>query len=126
MHRALLRVLAWLGAVVVLLHAPVLHAKGVDPQKLALPKGPASIEGLGRNFTTSLASGTSSYGVDIAVPPAVGAFGPKLGLDYDSGGGMSELGMGWRLGGVPSIRRRVDQGLPRFDDIDSFELSGIG
>jgi hypothetical protein len=101
-------------------------AKGVDAQKLSLPQGPASIEGLGRNFTASLASGTSSYGIDIAVPPAVGGFSPRLSLEYDSGGGVSELGMGWRPGGVPRIRRRVDQGLPRFDESDSFELSGLG
>jgi hypothetical protein len=126
MRRFLLPTLAGLFGAVAIFFAPKVHAKSVDPQKLALPKGPGSIEGLGRNFTTSLASGTSSYGVDIAVPPAVGGFAPKLSLEYDSGGGLSEVGLGWRLGGVPSIRRRVDQGLPRFDDTDAFELSGVG
>src|SRR5215208_1678943 len=102
------------------------RASGVDPTKISLPNGPASIEGLGRNFAPSLASGTAAYGVDIAVPPAVGGFGPKLSLDYDGGGGVSEVGMGWSIGGLPSIRRRVDEGLPRFDAGDSFELAGIG
>jgi hypothetical protein len=101
-------------------------ASGVDPTRISLPKGPGSIEGLGRSFVPSLATGTASYGVDIAVPPAVGGFSPKLALEYDGGSGVSELGLGWHLGGVPSVRRRVEDGLPRFDDTDSFELAGLG
>ncbi len=61
------------------------HATGIDPTHISLPKGPASIEGLGRNFVPSLSSGTSFYGIDIAGPPAVAGFGPKLSLEYDSG-----------------------------------------
>src|SRR4029434_10639956 len=48
-----------------------------------------------------------------------------LALEYDAGGGVSELGLGWRLGGVPSIRRRVEEGLARFDLSAPFEISGI-
>ncbi len=102
------------------------RAGGIEPTHISLPKGPGSIEGLGRNFVPSLSSGTASYGVDIAVPSGAGAFSPKLGLEYDSGGGVSELGMGWRLGGVPVVRRRTENGLPRFDETDKFELVGLG
>ncbi len=101
------------------------HAWGIDPTHISLPKGPASIEGLGRNFVPSLSSGTSSYGIDIVVPPAVAGFGPKLSIDYDSGGGASELGIGWKLGGLPAVRRRTENGLPRFDSSDAFEVSGM-
>jgi RHS repeat-associated protein len=101
-------------------------ANGTDPTRISLPNGPASIEGLGRDFVPSLSSGTASFGVDIAVPPAANGFSPKLSLDYDAGGGVSELGLGFRLGGLPSIRRRTENGLPRFDDTDAFELSGVG
>jgi RHS repeat-associated protein len=101
-------------------------AGSVSPSHLSLPSGPASVEGLGRNFVPSLASGTASYGIDIALPPAVHGFGPSLSLDYDSGGGVSEVGMGWQIGGVPSLRRRVDDGLPRFDESDAWELTGLG
>jgi len=110
-----------------ILAAPLtVQANGVASTKISLPTGPASIEGLGKNFTASLASGTASYEVDIAVPPAAGGFAPHLSLDYDGGGGVSELGLGWKLGGLLSVRRRVDQGLPRFDKTDAFELSGAG
>ena len=102
------------------------RGSGLDPARLSLPKGPASIEGLGRNFVPSLSSGTSSYGIDISVPPAVAGFGPKLSLEYDSGSGVSELGMGWKLGGLPSVRRRTENGLPKFDATDAFEVTGLG
>jgi RHS repeat-associated protein len=97
-----------------------------EPTLIALPSGPASIEGLGRSFSPSLASGTASYGVDIALPPSAGGFAPKLSLEYDSGGGVTEVGMGWRLGGIPRVRRRTEEGLPRFDITDEFEITELG
>jgi len=113
-------------ALALCIFSPTAQASGIDATRISLPKGPASIEGLGRNFVPSLSSGTSSYGIDIAVPPAVAGFGPKLSLDYDSGGGVSELGMGWKLGGLPSVRRRTENGLPKFDSSDAFEVTGLG
>src|SRR5258706_15240755 len=95
--------------------ASAASAGNIQATHISLPKGPASVEGLGRNFVPSLASGTASYGVDIAVPPGAGSFRPTVGLEYDSGGGVSELGLGWKLGGIPSLRRRTQGGLPRFD-----------
>lgn len=103
------------------------RANGIDPTKISLPKGPGSIEGLASaNFSPSLSSGSASYEIPIAVPPASAGFGPKLCLAYDSSGGVSEIGIGWRIGGIPKIRRRTENGLPRFDDTDPFELVGIG
>ena len=116
---------AFTSGLALILSSQTAVASGLDATRLSLPKGPASIEGLGRNFVPSLSSGTSSYGVDIAVPPAVAGFGPKLSLDYDSGGGVSELGLGWKLGGLPSVRRRTENGLPRFDTTDAFEVTGL-
>ncbi len=108
------------------LSASALHAKGLDATRISLPKGPGSVEGLGKSFSPSLASGTASYGVDIAVPPAAAGHAPKLSLDYDSGGGISDLGIGWQLGGVAEIRRRTENGLPKFDESDAFEIVGFG
>src|SRR5512133_1358177 len=101
-------------------------AAGINAARLSLPKGPGSVEGLGRTFEASPASGTASYGVDIAAPPAIGGFGPALSLVYDGGTGATELGLGWSLGGLPKIRRRTEDGLPRFDATDHFELVGFG
>ncbi len=102
------------------------QASGLDPATISLPKGPASVEGLGRSFEPSLASGTASYGVAIEMPPAPGGFVPSLSLEYDSGGGVTELGMGWRLAGLPRVRARTQEGLPRFDGSDTYELAGLG
>lgn len=115
----------WLTSLVLALSNPA-RAAGVAPTRISLPQGPGSVEGLGRSFVPSIASGTAAFGVDIAVPPSAGSFAPKLGLDYDGGSGASELGTGWRLSGVPSIRVRTDNGLPRFNSSDAFELVGLG
>jgi hypothetical protein len=121
--RFLKRAVACAAALVTLV-APFTEARagGVESTKISLPKGPASIEGLGGAFAPSLASGTAAYGVDLLMPPAVRGFIPKLSLDYDGGSGASELGVGWRIGGIPSIRRRTNNGLPRFDESDALEL----
>src|SRR5690242_18589366 len=107
---AALVVVAFLAAA-----TPSHAANGTDPTRISLPSGPGSIEGLGKNFVPSLASGTASFGIDIVVPPASGGFAPKLSFAYEGGSGVSELGMGWRFAGTPRIRRRVDNGLPKFD-----------
>ncbi|HEU4408222.1 MAG TPA: FG-GAP-like repeat-containing protein [Polyangiaceae bacterium] len=102
------------------------RADGLSPTRLSVPKGPGSIEGLGQSFEPSLSSGTASYRVDLAVPPGAGGFGPRLSLAYDGGGGETELGRGWRLAGVPRLRPRTADGLPRFDGSDAWELDGLG
>ncbi|MCI4355122.1 MAG: FG-GAP-like repeat-containing protein, partial [Thermoplasmata archaeon] len=85
------------------------------------------IEGLGTaDLSPSLATGSASYDLPVIVPPAAGGFGPGLSLAYDSGSGVSEVGMGFRLAGVPRLRRRTEAGLPRFDGSDTFEVTGLG
>lgn len=119
-----LRSLWWASLVLALSSSAA--AGNVNPTRISLPQGPGSVEGLGRNFSPSLSSGTASYGVDIAVPPGAAGFQPKISLDYDSGAGVSALGMGWRLSGLPQVRRRTENGLPRFTDQDAFEVVGFG
>ncbi len=119
-------VIAWATAACIVLGASRSFAAGIAPTHISLPQGPASIEGLGRNFVPSLATGTASFGIDIAVPPAAGGFAPRLSLDYDAGAGVSEVGLGFHLAGIPSIRRRTVNGLPKFDESDAFELVGLG
>ena len=127
MHAAMRRLAKYaLAAAVVLLSEPGLASSALEPTHISLPSGPGSIEGLGRSFAPSLASGTASYGVDIAVPPSAGGFEPHLSLDYDSGGGVTDVGTGWRLSGLPTIRRRTENGLPLFNASDAMEIAGEG
>ncbi len=61
----------------------------------------------------------------IALPISAGrsGFTPDLALTYDSGNGNGPFGVGWRCE-LPSIGRKLDQRLPRYDDTDTFVLTG--
>lgn len=93
--------------------------------RISLPTGPGSISGLGGEFKPSLASGTASYEIAITAPPSAGGLGPSLALSYDSGGGASDVGLGWALSGLPRIRRRTENGLPTFAPNDPLEVLGL-
>jgi hypothetical protein len=71
-------------------------------------------------------TGTGSLSVPIAASPGRSGFGPQLSLSYDSGAGNGPFGFGWQLS-IPSITRKTDKGLPKYDDgaeSDVFILSG--
>ena len=64
--------------------------------------------------------------VPIAVSLGRGGFAPQLALSYDSGAGNGPFGLGWGLS-VPSITRKTDKGLPRYQDDsdgDTYLLAG--
>jgi RHS repeat-associated protein len=93
---------------------------------ISLPKGGGAIRGIGEKFSTNPVTGTGSLTVPIAVSPGRSGFGPQLTLAYDSGAGNGPFGFGWHLS-LPSITRKTDKGLPRYDDADEsdvFILSG--
>lgn len=100
-------------------------ADGVSPRVISLPSGPGSVDGLGGNFEPGPSSGGASYNVAIHMPPAVAGLVPGLSLDHAGGAGASEIGIGWKLS-LPAIRRRTEDGIPRYDATDTFSLSGIG
>src|SRR6266568_525902 len=94
---------------------------------LALPKGGGAIRGIGEKFGVNPVTGTGSLTVPLASSPGRSGFGPELSLSYDSGVGNGTFGFGWRLGGLPSITRKTDKGVPRYRDAeesDVFILSG--
>jgi RHS repeat-associated protein len=102
-------------------------ADSTGATRVSLPKGPGSIEGLASaDFAPSLASGSASYSIPLAVPPGSAGLGPALALVYDSSGGVSEVGLGWSTSGTVKLRRRTEDGLPLFDETDRFELVGLG
>ncbi|RNJ52613.1 hypothetical protein D7B24_003168 [Verticillium nonalfalfae] len=105
----------------------------------ALPAAPSivpqkeggAISGLGEKYNVSSASGTGSLSVPIQTSPARRGMQPQLALQYDSGAGNSEFGLGWQLRGGASITRKTSKGLPRYHDpasgpeSDVFVLSGM-
>ena len=112
---------------------PQTQAEATSPQpstssipSISLPKGGGAIRDIGEKFDANPVTGTGSLTVPIATSPGRSGFGPQLSLSYDSGGGNGPFGIGWHLS-PPSITRKTDKGLPRYQDAhesDVFILSG--
>jgi RHS repeat-associated protein len=99
---------------------------GAVVPSLSLPKGGGAIRGIGEKFAANPVTGTGSLTVPIFTTPGRSGFGPQLLLSYDSGSGNGPFGFGWSLS-LPSITRKTDKGLPRYQDAeesDVFILSG--
>jgi hypothetical protein len=89
----------------------------VMPPSISLPKGGGAIRGMGEKFATNPVTGTGSMSVPIATSPGRSGFGPQLSLSYDSGAGNGPFGLGWNLA-LPSITRKTDKGLPKYQDAE--------
>ncbi len=103
-------------------------ASPIQPPSVTLPKGGGAIRGIGEKFAANLVTGTGSLSVPITTSPGRSGFGPQLALSYDSGTANGVFGFGWSLS-HPSITRKTDKGLPRYEDSgehdsDVFILSG--
>jgi RHS repeat-associated protein len=106
--------------------APSNESFQVTPPSITLPKGGGAIRGIGEKFGVNPVTGTGSLTIPIYTSPGRAGFGPQLSLSYDSGAGNGPFGFGWSLS-LPSITRKTDKGLPRYDDAadsDVFILSG--
>jgi len=90
-----------------------------------IPKGPASIEGFGRAYEVSPASGLPSLSYPIEVPPGRAGHAPQLALHYHAGGGANVLGLGWSLD-MPAIERSTRAGIPRADGPEVWQLRHLG
>jgi hypothetical protein len=93
---------------------------------ISLPKGGGAIRGIGEKFAANPITGTGSMTVPIYTSPGRSGFDPQLAVSYDSGAGNGPFGFGWQLS-LPSITRKTDRGLPKYDDgaeSDVFVLSG--
>lgn len=102
------------------------NAQPFQAPSITLPKGGGAIRGIGEKFAANPVTGTGSMAVPIATSPGRSGFGPQLSLSYDSGSGNGPFGFGWNLS-IPSVSRRTDKGLPRYNDSeesDIFILSG--
>lgn len=95
-------------------------------QTISLPKGGGAIKGIEEKFEISAVTGGSSFSIPLPLSPSRQGFIPALALTYQSGAGNSPFGLGWQLP-VPSITRKTEGGLPRYNDAsesDTFILAG--
>jgi len=103
--------------VVALVSAIALSASaqtGVSDDRVSLPDGPGSLDGMGDNTSFNPAMGTFSYSVAIEVPDGDDGLTPDPSLSYSSGGGASVAGIGWSMD-MPFIERMTSRGLPDYE-----------
>jgi RHS repeat-associated protein len=91
---------------------------------ISLPKGGGAIRGIGEKFAANPVTGTGWMTLPIPTSAGRSGFGPRLSLSYDSGAGNGPFGFGWSLS-VPSISRKTDKGLPKYQDTDNAEESDV-
>ncbi|MEO7733517.1 MAG: FG-GAP-like repeat-containing protein, partial [Kofleriaceae bacterium] len=97
----------------------------VTSERLKLPSGPSSVRGLADEPAVDPFFAQLSYQVPIDLPAGLGNLSPTLALAYSGALGNGPLGIGWTLA-EPRIVRSTRRGVPRFDDTDTLEISGIG
>jgi RHS repeat-associated protein len=96
----------------------------ISAPTLSAPKGGGAVRGIGESFESQDFTGTANVSISIPAPAARGVK-PELTLSYSSGGGNGLFGMGFSLF-LPSITRKTNTGIPRYDSSDIFILADEG
>ncbi len=104
--------------------APSLHAQtGVDDDRVSLPEGPGSLEGVGDNVEIDPNMGSMRYSVPIMLPQGRNGQAPQAGLSYSSSGPAGVVGVGWSMP-APVLERMTSRGVPDYDTDDFFAFDG--
>jgi RHS repeat-associated protein len=88
-------------------------AAGLRPPVITVPKGGGALRSIGEKFDTNPATGTGALTIPVPISPGRTGFTPTLNLNYDSGHGNGQLGLGWQLD-LPAVTRKTDRGVPRY------------
>ncbi|MEQ8565133.1 MAG: toxin TcdB middle/N-terminal domain-containing protein [Deltaproteobacteria bacterium] len=96
---------------------------GVDDDRVSLPEGPGSLEGVGDDVELDPNMGSMTHAVPIELPTGFPGASPSLTLSYSSGSGSGPLGIGWSMS-VPAIGRMTVRGAPAYDTDDLFDIGG--
>ncbi|PHM60735.1 hypothetical protein Xsto_03703 [Xenorhabdus stockiae] len=86
--------------------------------ELSLPKGGGNITGMGEAMTPAGPDGMANISLPLPISAGRG-YAPSLSLNYSSGNGNGPFGLGWNCA-VMSIRRRTSQGVPHYNNTDTF------
>lgn len=100
---------------------PLLRTEGgrsksnaIEVPSISLPKGGGAIKGIDEKFSVNAVNGTASFSIPFPFSSSRNLT-PDLVLSYNSGAGNGPFGLGWTLS-LPSIKRKTDKGLPKYDD----------
>lgn len=96
---------------------------GVDDDRVSLPEGPGSLEGVGENVEIDPNMGSMRYSVDIKTPAGRQGFSPNLGLSYSSSSPVGVLGVGWSME-MPTVERMTSRRTPLYQTDDLFAFDG--
>ena len=89
---------AWLIAMAgAALPATVRAQTGVDDDRVSLPQGPGSLEGIGDDVQFDPNMGSMSHEISIDLPSGFPGATPSLSLSYSSAAGSGPLGIGWSM-----------------------------
>lgn len=104
--------------------SPVVAAQtGVSDDRVNLPDGPGSLDGVGDNTSVNANMGHMQTSVPIDVPQGFSGLTPDFTLGYSSGNGSGVVGIGWSMA-IPSIERMTAKGLPLYVENDLFVANG--
>ncbi len=117
-------VCGWLVGTALLVVASSAWAQtGVSDDRVNLPEGPGSLDGIGDNSSVDPNMGMLRYSFPVAVPRAWNGTTPSLSFAYSSAAGSSSLGIGWSMD-LPFVERATLFELPEYDEADDFALNG--
>src|SRR5664279_5609702 len=99
----------------------------IQAPTITLPKGGGALKNIDEKFNVNAANGTASCSVALPFSTTRSHFIPAMSLNYNSGSGNSEFGLGWSVD-CSSIQRKTDKRLPEYKDdreSDVFMFSGV-
>jgi len=112
------------AAVAGLSASAVTHAQtGVSDNRVSLPDGPGSMEGVGDDVSVSGNMGALSYSIAMPMPFGHPGVSGSMSLQYSSAGGPGVVGTGWSMP-MPAIERLTVRGVPTYDVDDEFTADG--
>ncbi len=96
---------------------------GVSGDRVSLPEGAGSLEGVGENVNIDPNMGLMNYSLPIELPTGFPDMTPMVSLTYSSGNPNSVVGVGWHMP-MGSIERMTHKGLPEYEVGDRFAANG--
>ncbi|MCJ1432472.1 hypothetical protein MMC27_001829 [Xylographa pallens] len=100
-----------------------LRTASIDAASLTSGKGGGALRSIDQTFQVNPNTGTLSLSFPLQVTASRNQCQPSLSVDYSSGSGNGPFGLGWSLS-TEAVSRKTSKGVPRYEDTDTFVLSG--